>query len=95
MNDAAVDLLRRHVEAGRPAGIICHGPWLAIEAGIAAGRTLTSFPSLRTDVRNAGGEWRDEELVRDDGVVTSRRPDDLDAFCAGIVEEFAAIPAQQ
>lgn len=92
--DDAVSLLRAHVEAGKPAGVICHGPWLAVEAGLADGRTLTSFPTLETDIVNAGGEWVDEELVRDDGLLTSRNPDDLDAFCDGIVEAFAAIPAE-
>jgi protease I len=72
----------------RPMGVICHGPWVLVEAGVAEGRTLTSYPSLRTDVRNAGGEWVDEEVVVDDGVITSRNPDDLDAFCDALLEEF-------
>ena len=84
-----VEFVREHVSAGKPAGVICHGPWLLVEAGVVDGRTLTSFPSLRTDVRNAGGEWVDEEVVTDGNLVTSRKPDDLDAFCETVVETFA------
>ncbi|MFC7232378.1 type 1 glutamine amidotransferase domain-containing protein [Saliphagus sp. GCM10025308] len=91
-DEDAVALLREHIEAGNPAGAICHGPWTLVEADVVEGRTLTSYPSLRTDVENAGGEWVDEEVVVDDGLVTSRNPDDLEAFCAAIVEEFAAGP---
>ncbi|AEH37872.1 type 1 glutamine amidotransferase domain-containing protein [Halopiger xanaduensis] len=89
-NEDAVELLRSHVTAGKPAGVICHGPWLLVEADVVDGRTLTSYPSLQTDIRNAGGEWVDEEVVDDDGLVTSRNPDDLEAFCDGILEAFAA-----
>ena len=88
-NEDAVEFLRTHVENDKPTGVICHGPWLLVEADVVEGRTLTSFPSLQTDVRNAGGEWVDEEVVTDGNVVTSRKPDDLDAFCDAIVETFA------
>ncbi|WP_121744660.1 type 1 glutamine amidotransferase domain-containing protein [Natronorubrum halophilum] len=86
--EEGVELLREHVEAGKPAAVICHGPWTLIEAGVVDGRTLTSYHSLRTDVRNAGGEWVDEEVVVDGGLITSRNPDDLEAFCETILEEF-------
>ncbi len=89
-DEDGVELLRRHLEDGKPAGVICHGPWTLIEADAVDGRTLTSYHSLQTDVRNAGGEWVDEEVVVDDGLVTSRNPDDLEAFCETIVDEFAS-----
>jgi len=69
--------------------VICHGPWMLVEAGVVRGRTVTSWPSLRTDIRNAGGNWVDKEVVVEDGLVTSRKPDDLRAFTKKIVEEFA------
>ena len=84
----AVDFVREFIEAEKPAGVICHGPWMLVEADVVEGRTLTSFPSLQTDIRNAGGEWVNEEVVVDEGLVTSRKPDDLDAFCDKIIEEF-------
>jgi protease I len=75
--------------AGKPVGVICHGPWTLIDAGVAEGRTLTSWPSLQTDLRNAGAVWVEEEVHIDQGLVSSRKPDDLEAFKAKIVEEFA------
>lgn len=85
---AAVAFVRGFAEAGKPIGAICHGPWLLVEAGLADGHTLTSYPSLQTDIRNAGGSWVDRDVVVDDGIVTSRTPDDLPAFCGRLLEEF-------
>ncbi|HKO37063.1 MAG TPA: type 1 glutamine amidotransferase domain-containing protein [Solirubrobacterales bacterium] len=89
MKPEALEFVRGIFAAGKPVGAICHAPWTLIEAGVAKGRTLTSFPSLRTDLRNAGAEWVDEEVHVDQGLVSSRKPDDLEAFTAKIVEEFA------
>ena len=85
----ALEFVRGFFEAGKPVGVICHGPWTLIDAGVVKGRTLTSWPSLQTDLRNAGAEWVDEEVHVDQGLVSSRNPDDLEAFTAKIVEEFA------
>lgn len=84
----AVAFVRAFVEGDKPVGAICHAPWTLIEAGVARGRTLTSFPSLQTDLRNAGATWVDEEVHVDQGLVTSRRPDDLPAFNAKLIEEL-------
>jgi protease I len=88
-NPAALKFIRAIFAAGKPVGVICHGPWTLIDAGVAEGRTLTSWPSLQTDLRNAGANWVDEEVHVDQGLVSSRKPDDLEAFNAKIVEEFA------
>jgi protease I len=85
----AVQFVRAFFEAGKPVGAICHAPWTLINADVVDGRTLTSWPSLQTDLRNAGAEWVDEEVHVDQGLVSSRKPDDLDAFNAKLVEEFA------
>lgn len=89
MEPAAVQFVRAFFEAGKPVGAICHAPWALIEAGVINGRKVTSFPSLQTDIRNAGGEWVDEQVVTDSGLVTSRKPDDIPAFNSKLVEEFA------
>ncbi len=84
-----MDFVRGFFEQHKPVGVICHGPWILIEAGVVDGRTITSWPSLRTDLVNAGARWVDEEVVVDEGLVSSRKPDDLPAFCAKVVEEIA------
>jgi protease I len=91
-SDDAVKLIRDFFHQGKPVAAICHGPWTLVEAGVVQGRTLTSWPSIQTDIRNAGGNWVDEEVHVDNGLVTSRKPDDLDAFCAKAIEEFAEGP---
>ena len=89
MDDRAVSFVQGFFEQGKPTGVICHGPWMLVEADVVRGRTLTSWPSLRTDIRNAGGAWVDREVVVDGGLVTSRNPDDLPAFCDTLVEKLA------
>ena len=88
-DENAVNFVRDFFEQGKPVGAICHAPWMLVEAGVVRGRTLTSWPSLETDIRNAGGNRVDEEVVVDQGLVTSRKPDDIPAFNAKMIEEFA------
>ncbi len=88
MDDDAVEFVRSFFEAGKPVAVICHGPWMLVEADVVRGRKVTSWPSVKTDIVNAGGNWVDEEVVVDQGLVTSRKPDDLPAFCEKMVEEF-------
>ena len=85
----AIDFVRAFAEAGKPIAAICHGPWTLINAKAVMGKRMTSWPSLQTDLRNAGAEWVDQEVVVDHGLVTSRKPDDLPAFCDKMIEEFA------
>ncbi|MEP2776128.1 MAG: type 1 glutamine amidotransferase domain-containing protein [Luteolibacter sp.] len=89
VNKDAVSFVRDFFKQHKPVAAICHGPWMLVEADVVEGRTLTSWPSLRTDIENAGGKWVDEECHCDEGLVTSRNPDDIPAFCAKAVEEFA------
>ena len=87
-DDDAVRFVRSFFEAGKPVAVICHGPWTLVEADVVRGRKITSWPSIRTDIQNAGGDWVDEEVVVDSGLVSSRKPDDLPAFSAKLVEEI-------
>jgi protease I len=93
MDDDAVAFVREFVTSGKPVAAICHGPWTLVEADVVRGRRMTSFPSLRTDLRNAGATVADEQVCIDDNVITSRNPDDLDAFCDAIVREFSTVHA--
>ncbi|HET9322618.1 MAG TPA: type 1 glutamine amidotransferase domain-containing protein [Gaiellaceae bacterium] len=94
MDDDAVRFARAFVESGKPVAVICHGPWTLVEADVVRDRTLTSYPSVKTDVRNAGGNWVDEAVVVDGGLVSSRQPADLPAFCSKLVEVFAKTPVR-
>ena len=89
-DQSAVQFVRSFFEAGKPVAAICHAPWMLIEAGVIRGRTVTSWPSIRTDIQNAGGDWVDREVVNDEGLVTSRNPDDIPSFNRKMIEEFAA-----
>ena len=93
IDDTAVSFVRAFVDSGRPVGVICHGPWTLVEADVVEGRTLTSYPSVHTDLLNAGATVVDEEVVIDGNLISSRSPDDLPAFCNAIVNEFAKSPA--
>jgi deglycase len=88
-DENAVGFVHDFFDEGKPVAAICHGPWTLVEAGVLRGRTVTSWPSLQTDIRNAGGNWVDEQVHVDQGLVTSRKPDDLPAFCSKMIEEFA------
>ena len=88
MNERAVDFVRDFFEQGKPVGAICHAPWMLVEADVVNGREITSWPSLRTDIENAGGDWVDQEVVVDGGMVTSRKPDDIPAFSRKLIEEI-------
>ena len=90
MDPRAVAFVRAFVDAQKPVAVICHGPWMLVEADVVRGRKVTSWPSLKTDLRNAGADWVDQEVVLDNGVLTSRKPDDLPAFTRAMVEQFAS-----
>ncbi|GAB3601369.1 type 1 glutamine amidotransferase domain-containing protein [Microbacterium tumbae] len=92
LDQGAIAFARGFFEQGKPVGVICHGAWILIEAGVVDGRTLTSYPSLATDLRNAGAHWVDEEVVADQGLVSSRTPGDLPAFNAKVIEEIGEGP---
>ncbi len=91
MDSDAVSFVRDFVRSGKPVGVICHGPWTLAEADVVRGRRITSWPSVRTDLRNAGANVVDEEVVVDDNIISSRKPDDLPAFCSAIIREFSAV----
>lgn len=95
MHPRAVQFVKGFFDAGKPVAAICHGPWMLVEAGVVRGKTLTSWPSLQTDIRNAGGTWVDREVVQDQGLVTSRNPDDIPAFNAQMIDLFAGAQAQK
>lgn len=88
MDEDAVAFVKAFVESGKPVAAICHAPWTLIEAGVVEGRTLASWPSLQTDLRNAGATWRDEEVVIDDNLITSRNPDDIPAFTQALLDSL-------
>jgi protease I len=94
LDNSAVSFVREFVNSGKPVAAICHGPWTLVEAGVVPGRTLTSYPSIRTDLRNAGANVVDEEVVVDRNLITSRSPSDLPAFCATIVKQLEQAPAR-
>jgi protease I len=91
INDKAVEFVKEFFAEAKPVGAICHAPWTLIEAGVVEGRTMTSYPSVRTDLRNAGANWVDKEVVVDNGLVTSRSPEDLKAFCTMLIDEIREV----
>src|SRR6201987_3950480 len=93
LDNSAVSFVRNFVNSGKPVAAICHGPWTLVEAGVAVGRTLTSYPSIRTDLRNAGAHVVDEEVVVDGNLISSRSPSDLPAFCSTVIEQLARTSA--
>ena len=95
LHPEAVAFVRHFVEAGKPIAVICHGPWTLVEAGVARGRRLTSWPSLKTDLRNSGAEWVDQEVVVDGNLVSSRKPDDIPAFNRAMIELFSRTPRRE
>lgn len=95
MEPKAVQFVKAFFQSGKPVAAICHGPWTIVEAGEAKGRRITSWPSLKTDLKNAGADWVDEEMVRDGNLVSSRKPDDIPAFNRGMIELFAEAKSKQ
>jgi protease I len=95
MDPTAVQFVRSFFDAGKPVAAICHAPWMLVEADVVRGRTVTSWPSLQTDLRNAGATWVDQEVVAENGLVMSRKPDDLDAFCSAAIDLFAGSGQQR
>jgi len=95
IDDDAVTFIRQFVESGKPVGVICHGPWTLVEAGVLGGRTLTSWPSLQTDIGHAGGRWVDEEVAEDGNLISSRKPDDIPAFNERLISKIAASAASR
>jgi protease I len=94
LDENALRFIRAFFDNGKPVGVICHGPWTLVEADVLRDRTITSWPSLRTDIRNAGGRWVNEQVVVDGGLVSSRMPDDIPAFNAALLEEFGRAPRE-
>jgi protease I len=92
LHPEAIEFIKQFVNSGKPIGAICHGPWTLIDAGAVKGRRMTSYPSIKTDLINAGANWVDEEVVTDNGIVTSRKPADIPAFCNKLIEEIAEGP---
>jgi protease I len=94
MDPAAVNFVKKFVETGRTTAAICHGPWTLVEAGVVRGKTVTSWPSVKTDLKNAGANWVDQEVVTDGQFIFSRKPDDIPAFCRAIIERLSGAARQ-